>query len=83
VIGYPPPKPTNLEQRTQSQNVTAIQVKARRINRCSHAISVPLSNDLRFASFREAGLNEVKNSAGINHALRNLRLVEPSAAPKA
>ena len=40
-------------------------------------------NDLRFASFRDAGLDEVKNSAGMNHALRNLRLVESSVALKA
>jgi hypothetical protein len=31
----------------------------------------------------EAGLNEVKNSVGINHALRNLGLVESSVALKA
>jgi hypothetical protein len=31
----------------------------------------------------DAGLNEVKNSIGMNHALRNLRLVESSMALKA
>ena len=30
-----------------------------------------------------AGLNEVENSVGMNHALRNLRLVESSVALKA
>jgi hypothetical protein len=31
----------------------------------------------------QVGLNEVKNSAGMHHALRNLRLVESSVALKA
>ncbi len=30
-----------------------------------------------------AGLNEVKNFVGVNHTLRNLRLVESSVALKA
>ena len=31
----------------------------------------------------EAGLNETKNSVGMNHTLRKLRLVESSVALKA
>ena len=45
------------------------------------AISVSLSERstiCKLQGFTNAGLDEVKNSAGMNHALRNLRLVESS-----
>jgi hypothetical protein len=41
-----------------------------------------LQGQLNTAKF-EPGLDEVKNPAGMNHALRNLRLVEFTMAPRA
>jgi hypothetical protein len=77
--------PSDCPLLVRSQSASVCGVAENRSQHCPrrHAIladtvDITLQGQLNITAKFEPGIDEAKNSAGINHTLRNLRLIESS-----